>query len=247
MLFTPLGTCLGELSAHIISRGSCFCIGQKGEEMPSTSGEFTSPYQPAGWGEDGFDRLLNAVPDALVGVNRAGVIRYVNRRAQSLFGYEREDLVGQPIETLVPESVRPAHPAHREAYFAGTGTRRPKPDPQGTSEQKPPSSPRCLRGRRRDGTEFPLNLSLSRSNTEDGPLVIAAVHDLTDSQKTNDKRDRMMRLAAMVEFSEDANISIGPDGIITSWNPAAEKIYGYSSKEMIGKPGSFISPDRPPR
>ena len=215
--------------------------------MPSASKKPTSRRLAPRQHERDFERLLEAVPDALVAVDRSGVIRYVNRRAQSLFGYERDDLVGQPIETLVPESVRPAHPAHREAYFAGTGTRRPKPDSQGTREQKPPASPRCLRGRRRDGTEFPLNLSLSRSNTEAGPLVIAAVHDLTASQKANDKRDRMTRLAAMVEFSEDANISIGPDGIITSWNPAAEKIYGYSSKEMIGKPGSFITPDRPPR
>jgi PAS domain-containing protein len=249
MLLTPLpGTPLGEMLARIIGRQrSCFCLSQKGEDVPSTSGEPTSPRLALGRGEGDFDRLLDAVPDALVGVDRAGVIRYVNRRAQSLFGYERDDLVGQPIETLVPESVRPGHPAHREAYFAGSATRRPRPDPQGTSEQKPPASPRCLRGRRRDGTEFPLNLSLSRNNTEDGPLVIAAVHDLTDSQKANEKRDRMSRLAAMVEFSEDANISIGSDGMITSWNPAAERIYGYSSKEMIGKPGSFVTPDRAPR
>ena len=108
-------------------------------------------------------------------------------------------------------------------------------------------SPRCLRGRHRDGTEFPLNLSLSQSNTEDGLLVIAAVHDLTDSEKANDKRDRMSRLAAMVEFSEEANISIGPDGIITSWNPAAERMYGHSSEEMIGKSGWRMTPDGTPR
>jgi len=215
--------------------------------MPSTSEEPTSRRLALGQHGGDFEGLLDAVPDALVGVDRAGVIRYVNRRARSLFGYERDDLVGQPIETLVPESVRPGHPAHREAYFSGPGTRRPEPDPQGTIEQKPAVSPRCLRGRRRDGTEFPLNLSLSQSNTEDGLLVIAAVHDLTDSEKANDKRDRMSRLAAMVEFSEEANISIGPDGIITSWNPAAERMYGYSSEEMIGKSGWRMTPDGTPR
>ena len=124
---------------------------------------------------------------------------------------------------------------------------RPEPDREGTTGQKPAKSPKCLRGRKWDGTEFPLNLSLFLFDTEEGLLVIAAVHDLTGSEKDNDKRDRMSRLAAMVEFSEDANISIGPDGIITSWNPAAEKVFGYSSKEMIGKPGSFIPPDQAPR
>ena len=201
-------------------------------------------YFAPGHHEADFVGLLEAVPDALVGVDREGVIRHINRRAQLLFGYERDDLVGLPIETLVPDSVRPGHPAHREAYLAGPRTRRPEPDRQGTNERKPAASPRCLRGRHRDGTEFPLNLSLFQFDTEDGLLVIAAVHDLTDREKANDKRDRMSRLAAIVEFSREANIGIGPDGIITSWNPAAERLYGYSSEEMIGKPGWFMTPDR---
>ena len=54
-----------------------------------------------------FERMLDAVPGALVGVNRAGVIRYVNRQTESLFGYDRADLVGKPVETLLPDSVRP--------------------------------------------------------------------------------------------------------------------------------------------
>jgi PAS domain-containing protein len=206
-----------------------------------------SRHAAPGQHEADFVGLVEAVPDALVGVDRGGVIRYINRRAQSLFGYERDDLVGQPIESLVPDSVRPGHPAHREAYFAGPGIRRPAPDREGTTERKPAASPRCLRGRRRDGTEFPLNLSLSRVDTEDGPLVIAAVRALTDREKADDKRDRISRLAAIVEFSGDANISIGPDGIITSWNPAAERLYGYSGDEMIGKSASFVLRDQEPR
>jgi PAS domain S-box-containing protein len=214
--------------------------------MPSTSEEPTSRHLTHGQHEADFVGLLEAVPDALVGVDRAGVIRYINRRALSLFGYESEELVGQPVETLVPDSVRPDHPAHREAYFASPRTRRVEPDRQGSSERKPAVSPRCLHGRRRDGTEFPLNLGLFQFDTGDGLLALAAVHDLTDREKAHDKRDRMSRLAAMVEFSSDANISIGPDGLITSWNPAAERMYGHSSEEMIGKPGRFMAPDWPP-
>jgi len=214
--------------------------------MRSTSDEPPSRLFAHGQHEADFVGLLEAVPNALVGVDRAGVIRYINHRALSLFGYEGDELVGQPVETLVPDSVRPDHPAHREAYFAGPRTRRVEPDRQGTSERKPAVSPRCLHGRRRDGTEFPLNLSLFQFDTGDGLLALAAVHDLTDRENANDKRDRMSRLAAMVEFSSDANISIGPDGIITSWNPAAERMYGHSSEEMIGKPGWFMAPDWPP-
>jgi PAS domain S-box-containing protein len=205
--------------------------------MPSTSEELTSRHVTTGQQAPDFASFFEAVPDALVGVDRAGVIRYINRRGQKLFGYEAPELVGQLIETLVPDSVRPVHPAHREAYFAGPGIRRPGRDRTGTIEPKP-GAPRCLRGRQRDGTEFPMNLSLSRVDTEDGLLVIAAVHDLTHSENLRHKRDWTVRLAALVEFSSDANISIGPDGIITSWNPAAERLYGHSRDEMIGKRAS---------
>ena len=215
--------------------------------MPSTSEKSMSGHSAPGQHNADMESLLEAVPDALVGVDRQGVIRYVNRHAQSLFGYERDDLVGKPIETLVPETVRPRHPAHREAYFAGPGTRRPEPDRDEKTDQKSAASPRCLSGRQRDGNEFPMNLSLSQIDTDDGVLVIAAVHPLTDHEKANDNRDRMSRLAAIVEFSGEANISIGPDGLITSWNPAAERMYGYSSDEMIGKPGGFVVPNQEPR
>ena len=207
--------------------------------MPSTSEEFKFRQSAPGQHEADFVGLLEAVPGASVGVDRAGVIRYINRRAQSLFGYEREELVGQPIETLVPESVRPGHPAHREVYFAGPGTQRPEARRKGPAEQKPAVSPRCLRGRRRDGNEFPLNLSLSQINTEDGVLVIAAVHDLTRAKQTV-KNAQLTATAS--ECSDDAVIRIGPDGIITSWNLAAERMYGYSSQEMIGKSGACLTP-----
>ena len=150
--------------------------------MPSTSEEPTSKHFPHRQHEADWVGLLEAVPGALVGVDRAGVIRYINHRAQSLFGFEGDELVGQPIETLVPDSVRPDHPAHREAYFAGPRTRHLEPNRQGKNQLKPAGSPRCLRGRQRDGTEFPLSLGLFQFDTEDGLLVMAAVNDLTDRQ-----------------------------------------------------------------
>jgi len=185
---------------------------------------------------------LEAVPGCLVGVDRGGVIRYVNRHSELLFGYDQEYLVGRPIETLVPESVRPGHPAHREAYFAGPSTRRPEPGRGGLSDPTPAPPPRCLRGRRRDGTEFPLNLSLSRLDTEDGLLVIAAVRDLTDREKAHEKDELVSRLAAVVEQSDDAIIGQTLDGILTTWNPAAERLYGYSSGESVGQSVSLLIP-----
>jgi PAS domain S-box-containing protein len=173
--------------------------------------------------------LLEAVPDALVGVDHAGVIRFVNRQTELLFGYERGDLVGVPLEMLVPESLRPIHKVHREGYVVA-----PFPRTMGLDLE--------LRGRRQDGTQFPVDIALSHTDTEDGPLVIAAVRDLTGRKTTEAAHQRSEQLAAIVEHSDDAIIGKTLDGIITSWNPAAERMYGYSAQEITGKSIDLLSP-----
>jgi PAS domain S-box-containing protein len=176
-----------------------------------------------------FEGLLEAVPDALVGVDHEGVIRFVNRQTELLFGYERDDLIGAPLETLVPESLRPVHKVHREGYVAAPFTRT-----MGLGLE--------LRGRRRDGTQFPVDIALSHADTEDGPWVIAAVRDMIDRQKTEEGRRHSDQLAAIVEHSDDAIIGNRLDGIVTSWNPASERMYGYSAEEVTGKSIDVLSP-----
>jgi PAS domain S-box-containing protein len=99
-----------------------------------------------------------------------------------------------------------------------------------------------LRGRRRGGTQFPVDIALSHTDTEDGPLVIAAVRDMTDRNKTEEGRRHSDQLAAIVEHSDDAIIGNTLDGIVTSWNPAAERMYGYSAEEITGKSIDLLSP-----
>ncbi|HEX7537319.1 MAG TPA: PAS domain S-box protein [Dermatophilaceae bacterium] len=176
-----------------------------------------------------FEGLLEAVPDALVVVDKAGVIRFVNRRAESMFGYEPNDLVGKPVETLVPESARQVHVTHRGDYHASLATRH-----MGTELP--------LSGQRRDGTRFAVDIALSHLETGEGMLVIAAVRDMTNSRRAEAERRRANRLAAIVEGSDDAIVSGSLDGIITTWNPAAERMYGYSSEEIIGRPAEVLTP-----
>jgi PAS domain S-box-containing protein len=175
-----------------------------------------------------FEGLLEAAPDAMAGVDQAGVIRFVNRQTDSLFGYDRTDLVGQSIETLVPESFRKVHPAHRAGYFA---------DPTGTRAR---GVVREVTGRRRDGTEFPVDISLSFIDTEDGLLVIAAVRDVTERNKADQD---LQQMAAIIRSSDAAIIGRTLDGIVTSWNPAAERMLGYSSEEIVGKSVEFLVPE----
>jgi PAS domain S-box-containing protein len=155
-----------------------------------------------------FEGLLEAMPDALVGVDHAGVIRFVNRQMELLFGHDRNDLIGAPLETLVPESLRLVHKVHREGYVAAPFTRTMGLD-------------LGLRGRRRDGTQFPVDIALSHTDTEDGPLVIAAVRDLTGRTKTEESRRRSERLAAIAEHSDDAIVGKTLDGINTNWKPVS--------------------------
>ena len=176
-----------------------------------------------------FDGLLEAVPDALIGVDPSGAIRFVNHHAETLFGYDRDELVGQPIETLVPESHRDTHVAQRQGYFSG-----PLARSMGSGLD--------LTGRHRDGTEIPVDISLSHLDTVDGPLVIASVRDMSERKKAEAGRLRAERMSAVVEFSGEAILSSTLDGIITSYNRAAEKVFGYTTEELVGKPASVLSP-----
>jgi PAS domain S-box-containing protein len=112
-----------------------------------------------------FESLLEAMPDGMVGVDPAGLIMFVNRQMESMFGYDRGDLVGLPIETLVPKALRQVHRGHRESFNAAP-------------TQRPMGTDLILSGERRDGTRFPVDIALSHSDTAAGSLVIAAVREV---------------------------------------------------------------------
>jgi PAS domain S-box-containing protein len=168
--------------------------------------------------EQRFRALLETAPDAMVIIDQTGLIRLVNVQAERIFGCGREEMVGQPVEMLIPERLRPAHIGHRQGYFAA-----PKVREMGAGQE--------LSGRRKDGSEFPIEISLSPLDTEQGTWVTAAIRDITQSKR---ERDAAVRLAAIVESSNDSILGKDLDGRITSWNHAAEMTFGFSAAEAIG-------------
>jgi PAS domain S-box-containing protein len=193
--------------------------------------------------------LLDALPDAIVAVNRDGTIVQVNSQTQQLFGYLRDEMIGQKIEMLVPERYRRQHQQHRETFAETPRTRSMGADLD-------------LYGRRRNGSEFPLEISLSPVSTEKGEFVLSAIRDISDRKRIAEELRRVneelhqktteqlgeyrARLASIIDSSEDAILSKDLNGVIKSWNKGAEHIYGYRPEEVVGEHISLLTPsDRP--
>ncbi|MGZ3181967.1 MAG: sensor histidine kinase [Telluria sp.] len=182
-----------------------------------------------------FEWLLSSASDAMLVIDAHGRIVMINRPAEELFRYAHDALLGQPIEALIPERFRHRHSEQREDFFE-----QPRPRPMGIGI--------ALHGRRSDGAEFPVEVSLSPLRMDGGqPMVMATIHDISARKKAEqDLLDSETRMRAIFETAVDAIITIDERGTVERMNPAAERIFGWKELEVAGNNVSMLmpSPDR---
>jgi PAS domain S-box-containing protein len=172
-----------------------------------------------------LEALFEMAEDAILIVDERGLIERVNRRTETLFGYDRSELVDQPVAMLVPPRLRSAHDARRKAFFAAPTAR-----PMGYVPD--------LYGMRKDGTEFPADVALTPLEAEGPPVGAATVRDISDLRRT----ENMFR--GLLESIPDALVIVDENGFIELVNQRAEALFGYDRAEMIGQPVEMLMPER---
>lgn len=185
---------------------------------------------------EGLDDLARAVlesaSEGILIVDRSGVIVMANARMEALFGYARAELVGQRVELLVPERARDAHVAYRDAFAAAPSIR-------------PMGHGRDLAGRRKDGSEFPVEISLSFTETASGTLFIAFVTDTTERQRGLEALRRSEAKArAILENASEGIIVVDAAGRIVSVNAQTEQMFRYRRSALIGQSLEILLPER---
>ena len=179
-----------------------------------------------------FEKLFESSPDPIIVADGEGRITELNPQVEKIFGYSRAELLGLPVETLIPKRFRDTHPKHRKQYNSQPSLR-----PMGAGLE--------LYGLRKDGTEFPVDIMLSPVETEEGRMVLSVIRDVSDRKRAEeDLRASESRFRALFEFSPDAIVVIDDQGKITEVNGQVRRVFGYERAELLGQQVETLIPER---
>ena len=168
---------------------------------------------------------IDAAPSGILMSDAEGRIVLVNRRIESMFGYAREEMLGRPVEMLIPPALRPAHAEHRASFL-----RDPRVRSMGAG--------RDLNGLRKEGTEIPLEIALTPVATDSGMYVLSTIVDIGARQRAEER----FRIA--VESSPNGMIMVDREGRIVLVNREIERMFGYSRDELLGSAVEMLVPER---
>lgn len=172
-----------------------------------------------------FQLIVESSPNAIILINKEGNVAYLNQRTEKLFGYQKSEIMGKSVETLIPERFRNHHPAYRDSFFRDPGERG-----MGVG--------RDLYALRKDQTEFPVEIGLSPIVTMTGTMVLASIIDITERKRA----EEMFRL--VVEYAPNAMVLIDTKGVIIMVNPMTEVLFGYTKSELLGQMLETLIPER---
>jgi PAS domain S-box-containing protein len=169
--------------------------------------------------------LLETAPDAMVIVNQLGQIVLVNAQTESLFLYRKEELLGKTVEILIPDTFIKNHKQYREQYIHHPRTRS-----MGQGME--------LHGKQKDGSTFPVEVSLSPLKTDEGTFISAAIRDISDRKNAESKFRKLL------ESAPDAMVIVTEAGVIQLVNAQVANIFGYEKAEIIGNKVEMLIPGR---
>ncbi|HSW11896.1 MAG TPA: PAS domain S-box protein [Solimonas sp.] len=172
-----------------------------------------------------YQAMVEAAPDAMLLADASGQIVVINGQLEKLFGYARSELLGELIEKLMPENSMLKHVSLRDGYLMEPRTRQMSARPD-------------VRGKRKDGTEFPIDISLSPLRTPQGIFVIAAMRNATATSRSREQ------LKSFIESVADAVVVVDETGKMVLANQRTENIFGYIRQAIHGKPFDFLLPER---
>jgi len=191
----------------------------KGIDSPSSALAFRSGELVEKWPEQALRDLVEALPDAIIVISSQGTIVLVNAQTERFFGYKRAEMLGWPIEKLVPQRFQAGHVAKRDHYFA-------------TPETRPMGANLTLAGQRKDGTEFPVDISLSPLRTERGIFATAVIRDISQRKRDEAKFRTLVENIPAVTFIAPLDESV-PELYVS---PQIEKLLGFTQKEWLEDP-----------